>query len=146
METRYILDKLNQRLFIFGNTNNQKTVKELTTEQQAIVTAFQQLCDSLDVAPVITITMKKAIVYKTFIVIIGSNDKTVTTLLTDLTTAEVNIFNQLLALLGASVEKVEYTKATNIISIDGVEQVASTLNQTPLLDEIEAICVELLNT
>jgi len=90
--------------------------------------------------------MKKAIVYKTFIVIIGSNDKTVTTLLTDLTTAEVNIFNQLLALLGASVEKVEYTKATNIISIDGVEQVASTLNQTPLLDEIEAICVELLNT
>lgn len=144
METRYVLDKENQRLFVFGNTTQQFAVAGLTTEQQAVVTAFQKFCDNLDVSPIETITMKKAIVYKTFVVIIGSTDKTVTKMLTDLTATQVAPLNQLIALLG-SVEKIEYTKSTNIISLDGVEQVASSLNQMPLLNEIEATCVELLN-
>jgi hypothetical protein len=90
------------------------------------------------------IKLKKATLYKTVVVIIGSNDKMMTKLLSELTPEQATPLNLLLQAIGEA-NSIEYTKSTNILSIDGVEQPASDLGQTPLLDAIELTCVELLN-
>ena len=145
MKKRFIIDQTTESICIFGNTQKTVLIASLTEQQQSTIADFQNLCESFDVAPVAVIGLKKAVLYKTFIVVIGDNDKTVTKELTELSSTQVAPLNELLSVLGQEVTKIEYTKASNLISINGDEMQANALNATPLLDNIETICIELLN-
>jgi len=92
-------------------------------------------------------TLKKATLNGSIVVILSNDDKIVSKSLTDLNPLQVAPLNELLSMISReqTVDEITYTKATNVMCINGVEMPASNLGATSLLDRIEAVCLELLN-
>jgi len=137
---RVIIDTIDKTLTVF----DKEVQQPVSYIGDNTVTDFIDYIESTQIIK-IQETLKKATLYKSFVHIVSNTDKEVYKELSDLSTEDVEPLNELLAILGGTVTKIDYVKSTNILSFDGVESPAIELNQTPLLDRIELVLVKLLN-